>query len=90
VPWLRAFDAWGLICIAVGCGFLASVLWVYLARKNFLATSQAVAGTVVEVHVRGIGRNAVGVPPSSSENPEGRAQSCWASGSDCQGIIFIP
>ena len=56
------FTVWGLICIAVGCGFLVSALRIYLARKRFLATAQAAAGTVVEVRVRGIGRNAVSVP----------------------------
>lgn len=56
------FFVWGLICIAVGCGFLVSALRIYFARKRFLATAQAAAGTVVEVRVRGIGRNAVSVP----------------------------
>lgn len=56
------FAVWGLICLAVGCGFLVSAARIYLARRRFLATAQAAAGTVVEVRVRGIGRNAVGVP----------------------------
>lgn len=71
---MRAFDVWGLICIAVGCGFLVSALRIYLARKKFLATSQTAAGTVVEVHVRGIGRNAVSVPLLEFRDPEGRVQ----------------
>ena len=56
------FGVWGLICIAVGCGFLVSALRIYLARRKFLATAQAAAGTVAEVRVRGIGRNAVSFP----------------------------
>jgi hypothetical protein len=56
------FSVWGLICIAVGCGFLVSALRIYLARKRFLATAQAAAGTVAEVRVQGVGRNAVSVP----------------------------
>ena len=56
------FTVWGLICIAVGCGFLVSALRIYLARRRFLAVAQAAPGTVVEVRVRGIGRNAVSVP----------------------------
>ena len=56
------FDVWGLLCIAVGCGFLVSALRIYLARTRFLATAQAATGTVVEVRGRGIGRNAVSVP----------------------------
>jgi hypothetical protein len=56
------FAVWGLICIAVGCGFLVTALRIYMARRRFLATAQAAAGTVVEVQVRGIGRNAVSVP----------------------------
>lgn len=56
------FAVWGLICLAVGCGFLVSAARIYLARRRFLATAQAAAGRVVEVRVRGISRNAVGVP----------------------------
>jgi hypothetical protein len=71
---LRAFDVWGLICIAVGCGFLASALRIYLARKKFLAISQTAAGTVVEVRVRGLGRNAVSVPLLEFRGPGGQVQ----------------
>jgi hypothetical protein len=80
---LKAFDVWGLICIAVGCGFLASALRIYLARRKFLATSQTAAGTVVEVHVRGIGRNAVSLPLLEFRGPEGqvhRVESWMGSG----------
>lgn len=80
---MRAFDVWGLICIAVGCGFLASALRIYLARKRFLATSQTAAGTVVEVRVRGIGRNAVSAPLLEFRDPGGqvqRAESWMGSG----------
>ena len=80
---MKAFDAWGLICIAVGCGFLGSALRIYLARKKFLATSQTAAGTVVEVHVRGIGRNAVSVPLLEFRGPGGqvlRVESWMGSG----------
>lgn len=77
------FAVWGLICIAVGCGFLATALRIYLARKRFLATAQAVAGTVVEVRVRGVGRNAESVPTLEFRLPGGqvqRAESWMGSG----------
>ena len=68
------FAVWGLICLAVGCGFLVSALRIYLARKRFLATAQTAAGTVVEVRVRGIGRNAESVPTLEFQLPGGQAQ----------------
>jgi hypothetical protein len=68
------FTVWGGICLAVGCGFLISALRIYLARKRFLATAQAAAGTVVEVQVRGVGRNAVAFPVLELQLPEGRVQ----------------
>lgn len=80
---MTAFDVWGLICIAVGCGFLASALRIYVARKKFLAASQTAAGTVVEVRVRGLGRNAVSVPLLEFHGPMGqvqRAESWMGSG----------
>ena len=77
------FGVWGLICIAVGCGFLVSALRIYLARRKFLATAQAAAGTVAEVRVRGIGRNAVSFPLLEFSGPDGqarRAESWMGSG----------
>ena len=68
------FTVWGGVCIAVGCGFLVSALRIYLARKRFLATAQAAAGTVVEARVRGIGRNAVSVPILEFRSPGDRVQ----------------
>lgn len=68
------FTVWGGVCIAVGCGFLVSALRIYLARKRFLATAQTTAGTVVEVRVRGIGRNAVGVPVLEFQAPGDRVR----------------
>jgi len=68
------FIVWGLICIAVGCGFLVSALRIYLARRRFLATAQAAAGTVAEVRSRGIGRNAVSVPVLEFRGPGGQVQ----------------
>lgn len=56
------FFVWGLICIAVGCGFLVSALRIYLARRRFLATSEPAAGIVIEARVRGVGRNIESVP----------------------------
>lgn len=77
------FAVWGLICVAVGCGFFVSALRIYLARRKFLATAQAAAGTVVEVRVRGTGRNAVGVPVLEFRETGGeahRAESWMGSG----------
>lgn len=65
---------WGVMCILAGCGFLASALQIYVRRKRFLAGSEAAAGTVVEVLVRGVGRNAVTVPVFEFRTAEGAAQ----------------
>jgi hypothetical protein len=56
------FAIWGVICILVGCGFAATALRIYALRRRFLAIAQASDGTVVEVKVEGIGRNAMSVP----------------------------
>lgn len=84
---MNRFLVWGLICIAVGCGFLVSALWIYLARRKFLATAQAAPGTVVEVRVRGIGRNAVSVPVLEflPHGEEARRVESWM-GSGFQGF----
>ena len=74
---------WGWMCIAVGCGFLGSALHIYLGRKRFLAVAQPAAGTVVEVQVRGVGRNAVAVPVFDFRTAEGtdqRAESLQGTG----------
>jgi len=68
------FTVWGLLCIAVGCGFFVSALRIYMARRRFLATAQAASGTVAEVRVRGIGRNAVSAPVLEFQGPGGRMQ----------------
>ncbi|HWM90937.1 MAG TPA: DUF3592 domain-containing protein [Thermoanaerobaculia bacterium] len=78
------FTVWGLICIAVGCGFLGSALRIYVLRKQFLAGSETATGTVVEVRSRsGIGRNAVSVPVFEFRTAGGalhRAESLMGSG----------
>jgi hypothetical protein len=77
------FDVWGAICIAVGCGFLVSALRIYQGRKRFLAGAEAAAGTVVDVHVRGAGRNAVSVPVFELRTAAGtlqRSESLQGSG----------
>ena len=81
------FTIWGLICIAVGCGFLATALRIYLARRRFLATAQAASGTVVEVRIRGVGRNAESIPTLEFPLPGGRVQrtGSWM-GSGFQGF----
>lgn len=74
---------WGAMCIAVGCGFLGSALWIYLHRKRFLDASVTAGGTVVEVRVRGVGRNAVAVPVLEFRTADGvvqRAESMMGSG----------
>ena len=74
---------WGLLCLAVSGGFLLSALWIYLHRKRFLATSRPAAGTVVEVHVRGAGRNAMSFPVFELRTAEGmvqRAESLMGTG----------
>jgi hypothetical protein len=68
------FAIWGMICILVGCGFTFSALQILRGRKRFLAEASAAAGTVVEVHVRGVGRNAVSVPIFEFHTAEGRLQ----------------
>lgn len=74
---------WGVICIAVGCGFLATALRIYLLRKRFLAQAETTAGTVIEVRSRGIGRNRVSVPVFEFRDLGGslhRAESLMGSG----------
>lgn len=81
------FTVWGLICIVVACGFFASALQIYWLRRRFLAGAQAAVGTVVEVRVRGIGRNAISVPVFEFRTAEGAAQRAesWM-GSGFQGF----
>jgi len=77
------FTIWGVLCILVGCGFLFSALRIYQGRKRFLGGAGAAAGTVVEVQVRGVGRNAVSVPVFEFRTAEGvvqRAESLQGSG----------
>jgi Protein of unknown function (DUF3592) len=74
---------WGVMCILVGCGFLASALQIYLRRKRFLAGAEAAEGSVVEVRVQGIGRNAVSLPVFDFRTAAGevqRAESLMGSG----------
>lgn len=68
------FKLWGLLCLAVSCGFLLSALQIYLRRKRFLATSQPAAGTVTEVRIRGVGRNAMSFPVLEFRTAEGALQ----------------
>ncbi|HEX6904422.1 MAG TPA: DUF3592 domain-containing protein [Thermoanaerobaculia bacterium] len=77
------FDIWGVACILVACGFLVSALRIYTKRKKFLATAEPTAGTVIEVHVRGVGRNALSFPVFEFRTSEGtvhRAESMMGSG----------
>lgn len=81
------FAIWGVICILVGCGFLASALHIRRLRKRFLAEASAATGTVVEVHVRGVGRNAVSVPLFEFHTADGRLQRAESlMGSGFQGF----
>lgn len=77
------FAIWGVICSLVGCGFLGSALQIYLRRKRFLADARAATGTVVEIRIDGVGRNAVSVPTFEFRTAEGtlqRAESLMGSG----------
>lgn len=77
------FDIWGVACILVACGFLVSALRIYTKRKKFLATAEPAAGTVIEVRVRGVGRNAVSFPVFEFRTSEGtvqRAESMMGTG----------
>ena len=56
------FTVWGAICLLVSLGFVTSALRIYLRRKRFLAHAERAVGTIIEVRVRGIGRNAVSFP----------------------------
>jgi Protein of unknown function (DUF3592) len=74
---------WGLMCLAVSGGFLLAALRVYLSRKRFLAISRSAAGTVIEVHVRGVGRNAMSFPVFEFRTADGmvqRAESLMGTG----------
>lgn len=75
--------AWGVICIVVGCGFLASTLRIYARRRKFLAGAEKATGTVTGVRVQGIGRNAVSIPSFELRTADGtvrRAESLMGSG----------
>lgn len=77
------FTLWGILCLAVSCCFLFSALRIYLRRKRFLADTQPAAGTVIEVRVRGVGRNAVSFPVFEFRTAEGavqRAESLMGTG----------
>ena len=77
------FTLWGLVCILVGLGFLATALRIYVLRRRFLAVAEPAEGTVVEVRVRGIGRNAESVPTFEFRTAGGdlqRAESLMGSG----------
>lgn len=68
------FKLWGLLCLAVSFGFFLSALQIYLRRKRFLADAQPASGTVVEVRVRGVGRNAMSFPVFEFRTAEGTLQ----------------
>lgn len=77
------FDLWGVACLLVACGFLVSALRIYVGRRRFLARAEPAAGTVIEVRVRGVGRNAIGYPVFEFRTAEGtvhRAESLLGSG----------
>ena len=65
---------WGLLCLAVSSGFFLSALQIYLRRKRFLVTSQPAAGTITEVRIRGVGRNAMSFPVFEFSTPEDTLQ----------------
>lgn len=80
---MNPLNLWGAMCLAVSGGFLLAALRIYLRHKRFLASSRSVAGTVVEVHTRGIGRNERIVPVFEFRTDEGtvrRAQSWMGTG----------
>ena len=77
------FTLWGLLSILVGLGFLATAVRIYVLRRRFLAIAEPAEGTVVEVRVRGIGRNAQSVPTLEFRTAGGdlqRAESLMGSG----------
>ena len=87
LPEMDRFTFWGVACILVGCGFLLSALRIYQGRRRFLAGARAAAGTVVEVRVRGVGRNAVSVPVFEFRTAEGVVQKAESlQGSGFQGF----
>lgn len=80
---MNPLTLWGTLCLAVSGGFLLSALRIYLRRKRFLASSQPAAGTVVEVRVRGVGRNAMSFPVFEFRTAGGavqRAESLMGTG----------
>lgn len=78
---------WGVLCLAVAGGFLASALRIWVLRRRFLARSRPAAGRVVEVRVRGVGRNAENVPVLELRTDDGavRRVESWM-GSSFQGF----
>jgi hypothetical protein len=74
---------WGVMCILVGCGFLVSALRIYARRRKFLASAEPAVGTVTEVRIRGVGRNAESIPSFEFRTADGavrRAESLMGSG----------
>lgn len=71
---MNRLNLWGALCLAVSGGFLLSALRIYMGRRRFLASSQPAAGMVVEVQVRGVGRNAMSSPIFEFRTAEGVVQ----------------
>jgi hypothetical protein len=77
------FQVWGLICALVSAGFAVTAVQVYLRRRRFLARARPARATVVDVTIRGMGRNAMSFPVFSFRTEGGeeqRAESLMGSG----------
>lgn len=80
---MNPLTVWGVMCILVGCGFLVSALRIYARRRRFLSRAEPAVGTVTEVRIQGVGRNAMSIPSFEFRTTDGtvrRAESLMGSG----------
>jgi hypothetical protein len=71
---MNRLPIWAILCLAISGGFLFSALRIYRSRKRFLADAQPASGTVIEIRIRGIGREAMSFPVFEFRTAEGTLQ----------------
>jgi hypothetical protein len=80
---MSQFQVWGLMCALVSAGFAMTAVRIYLRRRRFLARAMPALGKVVDVKIRGTGRNAMSFPVFAFRTEGGedqRAESQMGSG----------
>jgi hypothetical protein len=80
---MSRFQVWGLMCALVSAGFAMTAVRIYLRRRRFLDRAKPALGRVVDVTIRGVGRNALSFPILAFRTESGedqRAESQMGSG----------